>query len=113
MKEYMKLVAKTQQCVDRLNEQGGEWTPHKVELAVWTHSSPYTLGATEGLVGCAQVPWELDFIVIRHRYRALDSWPVVFIDFIFIISPIQEPSSLKILHISPLKFTLDKLCNMC
>jgi hypothetical protein len=22
MKEYMKLVAKTQQCVDRLNEQG-------------------------------------------------------------------------------------------
>merc|ERR1712127_1176537 len=37
MKEYMKLVAKTQQCVDRLNEQGGEWTPHKVELAVWTH----------------------------------------------------------------------------
>merc|ERR1719239_1395721 len=37
MKEYMKLVAKTQACVDRLNEQGGNWTPHKVELAVWTH----------------------------------------------------------------------------
>lgn len=37
MKEYMKLVAKTQQCVDRLNEQGGNWTPHKVEMAVWTH----------------------------------------------------------------------------
>ena len=37
MKEYMKLVAKTQQCVDRLNEQGGSWTPHKVEMAVWTH----------------------------------------------------------------------------
>jgi hypothetical protein len=37
MKEYMKLVAKTQACVDRLNEQGGSWTPHKVELAVWTH----------------------------------------------------------------------------
>merc|ERR1712115_613155 len=25
MKEYMKLVAKTQQCVERLNEQGGDW----------------------------------------------------------------------------------------
>merc|ERR1740123_995961 len=37
MKEYMRLVAKTQACVDRLNEQGGSWTPHKVELAVWTH----------------------------------------------------------------------------
>merc|ERR1711962_1398719 len=37
MKEYMKLVAKTQQCVERLNEQGGDWTPHKVEMAVWTH----------------------------------------------------------------------------
>merc|ERR1712223_234897 len=37
MKEYMKLVAKTQACVDRLNEEGGSWTPHKVELAVWTH----------------------------------------------------------------------------
>merc|ERR1712130_808017 len=37
MKEYMKLAAKTQACVDRLNEQGGSWTPHKVELAVWTH----------------------------------------------------------------------------
>merc|ERR1719239_1452887 len=37
MKEYMKLVAKTQACVDRLNEQGGNWTPHKAELAVWTH----------------------------------------------------------------------------
>jgi len=37
MKEYMKLVKKTQQCVERLNEQGGTWTPHKVEMAVWTH----------------------------------------------------------------------------
>jgi len=37
MKEYMKLVAKTQACCDRLNEEGGSWTPHKVELAVWTH----------------------------------------------------------------------------
>lgn len=37
MKEYMKLVEKTRECVDRLNSQGGSWTPHKVELAVWTH----------------------------------------------------------------------------
>lgn len=36
MKEYMKLVDKTNQCVERLNAQGGSWTPHKVELAVWT-----------------------------------------------------------------------------
>merc|ERR1712012_1317256 len=37
MKEYMKLVEKTKQCVERLNAQGGEWTPHKVEMAVWTY----------------------------------------------------------------------------
>jgi len=37
MKEYWKLVAKVQRCVDRLNQQGGSWTPHQVELAVWTH----------------------------------------------------------------------------
>lgn len=37
MKEYMKLVEKTRECVERLNSQGGSWTPHKVELAVWTH----------------------------------------------------------------------------
>merc|ERR1711923_607273 len=37
MKEYMKLVEKTKECVDRLNAQGGEWTPHKVEMAVWTY----------------------------------------------------------------------------
>jgi len=36
-KEYLKLVEKTKECVDRLNSQGGEWTPHKVELALWTH----------------------------------------------------------------------------
>ena len=28
MKEYMKLVAKTQQCVDRLNEQGSLTISH-------------------------------------------------------------------------------------
>jgi len=37
MKEYIKLVEKTKECVERLNSQGGDWTPHKVELAVWTH----------------------------------------------------------------------------
>merc|ERR1712018_937103 len=37
MKEYMKLVEKTKECVDRLNAQGGDWNPHKVEMAVWTY----------------------------------------------------------------------------
>jgi len=36
-KEYLKLVEKTNECVQRLNSQGGQWTPHKVELALWTH----------------------------------------------------------------------------
>merc|ERR1719204_1800984 len=37
MQEYMKLVEKTEECVDRLNAQGGDWNPHKVEMAVWTY----------------------------------------------------------------------------
>jgi len=37
MKEYMKLVEKTNKCVERLNAQGGNWTPHKVELTIWAH----------------------------------------------------------------------------
>merc|ERR1712142_1157429 len=37
MKEYMKLVEKTNECVDRLNAQGGSWNTHKVEMAVWTY----------------------------------------------------------------------------
>lgn len=37
MKEYIKLVEKTKECVERLNSQGGTWTPHTVELAIWTH----------------------------------------------------------------------------
>jgi len=37
MKEYMKLVEKTNQCVERLNAQGGSWNPHKVELAIWAY----------------------------------------------------------------------------
>merc|ERR1711936_1042917 len=37
MKEYMKLVENTKECVDRLNAQGGSWNPHKVEMTVWTY----------------------------------------------------------------------------
>jgi len=37
MKEYMRLVGKTKECVERLNAQGGNWNPHKVELAVWAY----------------------------------------------------------------------------
>merc|ERR1719150_2146299 len=36
MKEYIKLVEKTKECVERLNAQGGDWTPHKVEMTVWS-----------------------------------------------------------------------------
>lgn len=56
MKEYMNYVEHVKSCVARLNAQGkkvgeitrsflasssfilgGDWTPHKVELAIWTH----------------------------------------------------------------------------
>jgi len=38
MKEYMRFVEYVKACVERLNSQGGtNWTPHKVETAVWTH----------------------------------------------------------------------------
>jgi len=37
MKEYMSFVEHINACVARLNQQGGTWNPHKVELAVWTH----------------------------------------------------------------------------
>jgi len=40
MKEYMRMTEHVNTCVERLNSQqdgGEEWTPHKVELAVWTH----------------------------------------------------------------------------
>jgi len=37
MKEYMKLVEKTKECVERLNAQGGDWNPHKVEMTVWSY----------------------------------------------------------------------------
>merc|ERR1712180_31500 len=29
MKEYLKLVDKTKECVERLNQQGGSWNPHR------------------------------------------------------------------------------------
>merc|ERR1712168_1482206 len=31
LKEYLRLVEKTKECVDRLNAEGSGWTPHKVE----------------------------------------------------------------------------------
>merc|ERR1719376_159406 len=37
MKEYMNYVEHIKACVERLNQQGGAWNPHKVELAVWTY----------------------------------------------------------------------------
>jgi len=37
MKEYMKLVEKTKECVERLNAQGGSWNPHKVEMTIWAY----------------------------------------------------------------------------
>jgi len=33
----MKLVEKTKECVERLNAQGGDWNPHKVEMTVWSY----------------------------------------------------------------------------
>jgi hypothetical protein len=47
MKEYMKYVEKTRACVERLNsslpDTESSWTPHKVELAIWTHYVAYDL----------------------------------------------------------------------
>jgi len=39
MKEYMRMTEHVNTCVERLNskEGGDKWTPHRVELAVWTH----------------------------------------------------------------------------
>ncbi|KAI4504282.1 hypothetical protein M0802_000753 [Mischocyttarus mexicanus] len=39
-KEYLKFVQHIQTTVDRLNKQtsnGKSWSPHRVELALWTH----------------------------------------------------------------------------
>jgi len=47
MKEYMKYVEKTKECVERLNSQTqgspNPWTPHRVELAIWTHYVAYDM----------------------------------------------------------------------
>jgi len=44
MREYMRFVDYVKACVERLNSQGGtNWTPHTVELAVWTHAILYDL----------------------------------------------------------------------
>jgi hypothetical protein len=38
IKEYMSYVEHVNGCVGRINENGeSNWTPHKVELAVWTY----------------------------------------------------------------------------
>lgn len=38
-KEYLKFVNHIQAAVERLNKNsdGFKWSPHKVELAIWTH----------------------------------------------------------------------------
>lgn len=38
-KEYLKFVNHIQAAVERLNKcsDGFKWSPHKVELAIWTH----------------------------------------------------------------------------
>merc|ERR1712166_172830 len=45
MKEYMRYVEHTKSCVERLNSQSADpkYTPHTVELAVWTHYILYDL----------------------------------------------------------------------
>lgn len=37
--EYLNYVTKVQECVDKLKnlDSAGQWTPHKIELAMWTH----------------------------------------------------------------------------
>merc|ERR1712154_674119 len=38
IKEYMNYIEHINACVNRINENGAaDWTPHKVELAVWTY----------------------------------------------------------------------------
>ena len=46
MKEYMSYVDYVKKCVERLNSQSpgdSKYTPHTVELAVWTHYILYDL----------------------------------------------------------------------
>jgi len=37
MKEYNNMVAEITKCVARLNKQGGSWTPHKVDMAIYSY----------------------------------------------------------------------------
>ena len=37
MKEYNKMVDEIGKCISRLNSQGGNWTPHKVDMAVFSY----------------------------------------------------------------------------
>jgi len=37
MKEYNNMVAEITKCITRLNSQGGSWTPHKVDMALYSY----------------------------------------------------------------------------
>ena len=37
MKEYNNMVAEITKCIARLNSQGGSWTPHKVDMALYSY----------------------------------------------------------------------------
>ena len=37
MKEYNNMVAEISKCITRLNSQGGSWTPHKVDMALYSY----------------------------------------------------------------------------
>merc|ERR1740129_222344 len=37
MKEYKNMVAEITKCITRLNSQGGSWTPHKVDMALFSY----------------------------------------------------------------------------
>ena len=37
MKEYNKMVEEIKKCIVRLNSQGGSWTAHKVDMAIFSY----------------------------------------------------------------------------
>ena len=37
MKEYNNMVEEISKCITRLNSQGGDWTPHKVDMAMYSY----------------------------------------------------------------------------
>ena len=41
MKEYNNMVAEISKCIARLNSQGGSWTPHKVDMALYSYCILY------------------------------------------------------------------------